>query len=95
MAPISCDRKTSLEDYGVNLDAVYARTGAFGRVGKSKDPALWDQFSAEEIHNQLRCTHSESHWLVSDCYNEFILLIVRNWIKRSLPIMILGEMWDL
>ena len=64
MASTSCDRKTSLEEYGVNLDVVYARTGAFGRIGKSTNPNLWEQFDAEAIYNQLRCTHDESHWLV-------------------------------
>ena len=38
--------------------------GAFGRIGKSTDPNLWNQFNAEAIHNQLRCTRNESHWLV-------------------------------
>ena len=65
MAPINCDRKSSLEDYGVDMDSVYAVTGPFARIGKSKDPNLWDQFNATEIHNNLRCTQNQSHWLVS------------------------------
>jgi len=64
MTATSCNRKTSLEDYGVDMDSVYAITGAFGRIGKSTDPNLWDQFNAEETHNLLRCTHETSHWLV-------------------------------
>lgn len=65
MTSTSCDRKSSLEDYGVDLDLVYTRTGAFGRIGKSEDPTLWDQFNPEETHNELRCTRNESHWLVN------------------------------
>ncbi|XP_076799396.1 venom phosphodiesterase 2-like [Clavelina lepadiformis] len=62
MSQIDCKRKSSLEDYGVNMDVVYSRTGSFGRVGKSKDPSLWSQFDAEDTHNQLKCTHEQSHW---------------------------------
>ena len=71
MAPTSCDRKTSLEDFGVNMDIVYARTGAFGRVGKSTDPDLWEQFDEKATQNMLRCTHDESHWLVKIVYMYF------------------------
>ncbi|CAK8697234.1 unnamed protein product, partial [Clavelina lepadiformis] len=60
MSPSDCQRKSSLEDYGINMDVVYARTGANG--GISKDPSLWDKFDAKEIHNRLRCSHKNSHW---------------------------------
>ena len=64
MTPISCDRKASLEEYGIDMNSVYSVTGAMGRIGKSIDPDLWDQFDATETHNKLRCTHDQSHWLV-------------------------------
>jgi len=62
MAPISCERKNSVEDYGVDADFTYIRSGAFGRIGKSKDQTEWPQFNAEDINEGLRCHHEESHW---------------------------------
>ena len=64
MTPTSCERKTSLQEYGVDLDVVYTVTGPVGRIGKSENPSLWNQFVPEKTHEDLRCTHNESHWLV-------------------------------
>nr|XP_002124677.1 venom phosphodiesterase 2-like [Ciona intestinalis] len=62
MSDISCDRKTSIEDYGVDVDTVYFRDGAIGKVGRSHDPNLADLFDAKSIYNLLKCSHEKSHW---------------------------------
>ncbi|XP_039265266.2 venom phosphodiesterase 2-like [Styela clava] len=62
MANISCDQLTYIDKYGVNMDNVYFRGGAHGRVGKSKNKALWDQFDAEDIKNKLQCKRDETHF---------------------------------
>uniref|UniRef100_H2ZDI4 Uncharacterized protein n=1 Tax=Ciona savignyi TaxID=51511 RepID=H2ZDI4_CIOSA len=62
MADISCNRKTSIEDFGVNMDAVYFRKGAVGKVGPSHDPSLAGLFDAEAVYDLLKCTHNTSHW---------------------------------
>jgi len=62
MAPISCDRKSSIEDYGVDLDQVYFRSGPVGRLGKSDDKELESLFNAREEMEKLKCDHENSHW---------------------------------
>jgi len=66
MAEISCDKKSSVEDYGVDMGKVYFRGGAFGRIGKSKDKSLWDQFDPVATNNLLQCHHDVAHWRVNE-----------------------------
>uniref|UniRef100_H2YLL8 SMB domain-containing protein n=1 Tax=Ciona savignyi TaxID=51511 RepID=H2YLL8_CIOSA len=62
MTEISCDRKTSVEDYGVNLDNVFFKSGAFSRVGKSSDRSKWDLFDAQQTYEDMRCKRDQTHW---------------------------------
>lgn len=64
MSPISCERKSSVESYGINMDDVYFRSGAFGRIGKSPDVEKQDLYDANEVNDKLKCTRKESHWQV-------------------------------
>ena len=74
MAPISCDKKTSVEDFGVDADITYIRSGAFGRVGKSKDPSEHPLWNAQEANEGLRCKKEQTHWKVCDSDNFWILI---------------------
>jgi len=62
MSPISCERKSNVESYGINMDDVYFRGGASGRVGKSIDVDKQDLYDADEVNSKLKCTRNESHW---------------------------------
>lgn len=64
MAPLACDRVTLLRDYEINLDEVYFKGGAFGRIGKSKDETLWPNFDPIETKKELQCKHNETHFQV-------------------------------
>jgi len=64
MAPQSCDRLTYIDKYGVDMSKVNFYGGALGRIGKSKNESLWDQFDPNAIRNQLQCTQNESHFQV-------------------------------
>ncbi|XP_078481521.1 venom phosphodiesterase-like [Ciona intestinalis] len=68
MTDISCDRKTSVEDYGVDLDLVFFKSGAFSHIGKSPDRTEWDQFDPQTTYDELRCKHNETHWLAYQKY---------------------------
>lgn len=65
MSPISCERKSNVESYGINMDDVYFRGGASGRVGKSIDVDKQDLYDADEVNSKLKCTRNESHWQVA------------------------------
>nr|XP_039265727.1 venom phosphodiesterase-like [Styela clava] len=62
MANTSCDRMTYIDQYGVDLNSVYFRGGAHGRVGKSTDKTLWNLYDGEDIKNKLQCKRSETHF---------------------------------
>jgi len=78
MAPISCDRKTSVEDFGVNIDNFYFRGGTSGRIGKSTNQTLWPLFDANLINEALRCKQNATHWKV-----RYVLIVARNAFFRS------------
>jgi len=73
MAPISCDRKTSVEDFGVDTDNFYFLGGTAGRIGKSTNQVLWPLFDANQINEALRCQKNATHWKV-----RYALIVARN-----------------
>nr|XP_002120081.1 venom phosphodiesterase 2-like isoform X2 [Ciona intestinalis] len=64
MAPISCERVTYVDKYGVDMNTVNFYGGAFGRVGKSRDENKWPEFDQEHIESQLSCQTEDTRWQV-------------------------------
>ena len=73
MADISCERRTSVEDYGVDMDQVYFRSGPLGRIGKSDQKEKEHLFNATDILEKIQCDHDNSHWQVT--YTLHVLVV--------------------
>lgn len=59
MAPISCDRLTYVEDHGINMEEVFMKAGAAGRIGKGKDEELSKNYTSKKIMDALQCKRKE------------------------------------
>lgn len=65
MSDISCQRMTYVEDYGVNMEEVFMKSSAAGRIGKGSDVEKAKTFNADNIIKLLQCKRNETHYQVT------------------------------